>query len=191
MDDKLHEFTSIFYTIYRWKDERDYSILFNDPNFLEARPQPTNLRCLLFAARAAELALPPPAPPPNPQPLSDTRSQEENVICSEGQHEIRNLDEHGNPLKEHRARRLSRLAASRRLAASSSAASSSSGSSGSSGSSDSAASSDEDDSGLRRFVEFGHDERNLLWAPDLHVVNEKGEPQIHSELMRMYEDGLP
>ena len=35
VDDKLHEFTSIFYTIYRWRDERDYSILFNDANFLE------------------------------------------------------------------------------------------------------------------------------------------------------------
>ena len=32
----------------------------------------------------------------------------------------------------------------------------------------------------------GHDERKLLWAPDLHVVNQKGKPQIHSELMRMY-----
>ena len=37
VDDKLHEFTSIFYTIYRWKDERDYQILLDDPNFLEAR----------------------------------------------------------------------------------------------------------------------------------------------------------
>lgn len=45
-------------------------------------------------------------------------------------------------------------------------------------------------SGLRRFIEFGHDERKLLWAPDLHVVNQKGKPQIHSELMRMYEDKL-
>ena len=44
MDDKLHEFTSIFYTIYRWKDERDYSILFDDANFREARPRSvTNL----------------------------------------------------------------------------------------------------------------------------------------------------
>ena len=39
-------------------------------------------------------------------------------------------------------------------------------------------------------MEFGHDERYLLWAPDLHVVNQKGKPQIHSELMRMYEDEL-
>ena len=44
VDDKLHEFTSIFYTIYRWKDERDYSILFDDANFVEARPRSiTNL----------------------------------------------------------------------------------------------------------------------------------------------------
>ena len=155
-----------------------------------------------------------PSPPP-PDHTSDTLIvspandpwQEENIICSEGQHLIRNLDENGNPLKEdsaeHRVRRLSRLTASRRLAASSSSSSSSSGSSGSSGASGnssgsagSAGSANEDDSGpddsgLRRFVEFGHDERKLLWAPDLHVVNEKGEPQIHSELMRMYEDGLP
>ena len=27
-------------------------------------------------------------------------------------------------------------------------------------------------------------------SPDLHVVNQKGEAQIHSELMRMYEDEL-
>tara|TARA_B100000795_G_scaffold115967_1_gene86108 strand:+ start:295 stop:441 length:147 start_codon:yes stop_codon:yes gene_type:complete len=47
VDDTLHEFTSIFYTIYRWRDERDYSILFNDPNFLEASPQPHELACLL------------------------------------------------------------------------------------------------------------------------------------------------
>ena len=33
----MHEFTSIFYTIYRWKDERDYQILIDDPNFREAR----------------------------------------------------------------------------------------------------------------------------------------------------------
>ena len=35
VDDKLHEFTSIFYTVYRWKDPRDYKILFNDPNLIE------------------------------------------------------------------------------------------------------------------------------------------------------------
>ena len=37
MDDKLHQFTSIFYTVYRWRDDRDYSMLFDDANFLEAR----------------------------------------------------------------------------------------------------------------------------------------------------------
>ena len=37
MDDKLHQFTSIFYTVYRWRDDRDYSMLFDDDNFLEAR----------------------------------------------------------------------------------------------------------------------------------------------------------
>ena len=167
MDDKLHEFTATFYTIYRWKDARDYSILFNDANFIET----------------------------------------ENVVCSEGQHAIRSLDEDGNPVAEgdsaeHRLRRLSR-----RLSASSSGASGTSGSSGvsgssgmpgmsgsggSGGSSGSSSSSDDKDSGdgtTRKFVEFGHDERKLLWQPDLHVVNEKGDPQIHSELMRIYDDG--
>ena len=99
------------------------------------------------------------------------------MICSAGQHYIRNLDEDGNAVAEgdsaeHRVRRLSR-----RLSASSSGSSS--------GSSDNIS----DDGTTRRFVEFGHDERKLLWAPDLHVVNEKGEPQIHSELMRIYDDG--
>ena len=67
-----------------------------------------------------------------------------------------------------------------------------SGSGGSGGSSGSSSSSDDKDSGdgtTRKFVEFGHDERKLLWQPDLHVVNEKGDPQIHSELMRIYDDG--
>ena len=49
---------------------------------------------------------------------------------------------------------------------------------------------DMESSGTRRFIEFGHDERKLLWVPDLHVVNQKGKPQIHSELMRMYDDEL-
>lgn len=122
--------------------------------------------------------------------------QEENVICSEGQHEIRSLDEDGNSLDaEHRIRRLSRqLESSRRRAgaspsASSSAGSETDGSNGSSGGPETPANMQED-SGLRKFVEFGHDERKLLWAPDLHVVNQKGEAQIHSELMRMYEDAL-
>ena len=171
MDDRLHEFTSIFYTVYRWKDERDYSILFNDENFIET----------------------------------------ESVVCSEGQHAIRNLDDDGkvywtvaeDDSADHRLRRLSR-----RLSASSSGSSGSSGSSAVSGSSGSSSvsgsagsagsasvtgsagsSADSGQTTTRKFVEFGHDERKLLWQPDLHVVNEKGDPQIHSELMRIYEDG--
>ena len=115
------------------------------------------------------------------------------MVCSEGQHEIRELDEHGNPKEEpaeDRIRRLSREVESRRRAASSSSSASSSsdstGSSGGSEGSEGSDGSDQEDSGQRTFVEFGHDERYLLWAPDLHVVNSNGKPQVHSELMRMY-----
>ena len=129
------------------------------------------------------------------------------IICSDGQHAIRNLDDDGNLIEEgdsaeHRVRRLSEKIG-RRLSASSSGSSAVSGSSGSSDVSGSAgsagnaagvtgsagSSADSGDGTTRKFVEFGHDERKLLWAPDLHVVNEKGDPQIHSELMRIYDDG--
>ena len=141
VDDKLHEFTSIFYAVYRWRDERNYSILFDDAHFLET----------------------------------------EVLVCNAGQHAIRSLDDNGNPIAQeddpthHRVRRLSR-----RLAASSAASGSSSQSGDASG---------DEETLTRRFVEFGRSEQKLLWQPDLHVVNAKGEPQIHSDLTRLYDDG--
>ena len=42
----------------------------------------------------------------------------------------------------------------------------------------------------RRYLELGHDAIGALWRPDLHIRNlHKGVPKLHSELIRLYEDG--
>lgn len=43
---------------------------------------------------------------------------------------------------------------------------------------------------MRRFVEFGSYERDLVWRPDLTIVNVYGKEAIHTAFMRLYEDGF-